>query len=79
MTEFGRWLGTENGKSMLSAVFDNCTNEQARAAVTTYCILFRIEVDTLQWDELMTWIWECYNGWFDTYEELDNFMCGLLI
>ena len=79
MTEFGKWLGAENGKQMLSAVFNDCTDEQARAAVTTYCCIFGIEVDTKQWDDLMHWIWDCYNGWFETYEELDWFMCGLLI
>lgn len=79
MTEFGRWLGTENGKSMLHEILKYCTKEQARAAVTTYCILFRIEVDTLQWDELMTWIWEYYNSWFDEFDEMDMYMSELLV
>lgn len=79
MTEFGRWLGTENGISMLNEILKNCTKEQARAAVTTYCILFGIEVDTLQWDNLMTWIWECYNSWFEEFDEMDMYMCELLV
>ena len=81
MTEFGRWLGKSNGETMLASVFKqwSCTAEQARAAVTTYCMLFGIEVDTREWDDLMRWINDNYNSWFDGIEELDNFMCGLLI
>lgn len=79
MTSFGKWLGAENGKQMLSAVFDYCTKEQARAAVTTYCCIFGIEVDTKQWDELMCWIWDCYNSWFNDFDEMDMFMCENLV
>ena len=80
MTNLGKWLGEENGKSMLSAVFTNdSSKEQARAAVTTYCIIFGIEVDTAQWDNLMRWIYEFYNSWFDDFEDMDNFMCELLV
>ena len=79
MTSFGKWLGEENGKQMLSAVFDYCTKEQARAAVTTYCCIFGIEVDTKQWDDLMRWIYDCYNSWFNDFDEMDMFMCENLV
>ena len=79
MTSFGKWLGAENGKQMLSAVFDYCTKEQARAAVTTYCCIFDIEVDTRQWDDLMRWIYDCYNSWFNDFDEMDMFMCENLV
>ena len=79
MTDFGKWLGKENGKTMLSTVFENCTKEQARAAVTTYCIIFGIQVDTMEWDELMRWILDYYNSWFDGFYELDGFMCENLV
>lgn len=79
MTEFGRWLGAENGKLMLIAVFNNCTKEQARAAVTTYCCIFGIEVDTKQWDDLMRWIYDFYNSWFNDFDEMDMFMCENLV
>ena len=79
MTNFGKWLGAENGKEMLSAVFDYCTKEQARAAVTTYCCIFDIEVDTKQWDDLMRWIYDFYNSWFNDFDEMDMFMCENLV
>lgn len=80
MTGFGRWLGEENGKEMLRAVFtDNCTKEQARAAVTTYCIIFDVNVDQRPWDELMRWIWDFYNSWFDGFDEMDDYFCGNLV
>ena len=79
MTSFGKWLGAENGKTMLSEVFNNCTKEQAKAAVTTYCCIFGIEVDTNRLDSLMQWIYDNYNSWFDTFEEMDMFMCQDLV
>lgn len=79
MTSFGKWLGKENGKTMLSEVFNDCTLDQARAAVTNYCIIFGIEVDTKEWDELMNWIWEYWNSWFDEKETMDMFMCRYLV
>lgn len=79
MTEFGRWLGTENGKSMLHEILKNCTKEQARAAVTTYCIIYDINVDQRPWDELMRWIWDYYNSWFEEFDEMDMYMCELLV
>ena len=80
MTSFGKWLGKENGKTMLAEIFtDNCTKEQARAAVTTYCIIFGIIVDLKDWDELIRWIWNNYNVWFDTIDEMDMFMCENLV
>ena len=79
MTEFGRWLGTENGKSMLNEILKDCTKEQARAAVTTYCIIYDVNVDQRPWDELMRWIWDYYNSWFDEFDEMDMYMCELLV
>lgn len=79
MTEFGRWLGTENGKSMLSTILKDCTKEQARAAVTTYCIIYDINVDQRPWDELMRWIWDYYNSWFEEFDEMDMYMSELLV
>ena len=79
-TEFGNWLGESNGQTMLADVFKtNCTPQQARSAVTTYCILFGIEVDTRKWDELMRWIWDWYNSWFDSIDEMDKYMCEWLV
>lgn len=79
-TPFGNWLGESNGINILSDIFNtNCTKKQARAAVTTYCILFGIEVDTREWDELISWIDGCYNYWFNSTDELDEFMCEDLV
>jgi hypothetical protein len=80
MTPFGKWFGESNGRNMLADVFNtDCTKKQARAAVTTYCILFGIEVDTWEWDKLISWIDEDYNCWFDSRDELDMFMCEDLV
>ena len=76
---FGEWLGSENGKEMLTEIFTNCTKEQARAAVTTYCCIFKTEVDTSQWDNLMQWIYDYYNSWFESYDEMDSYMAALLV
>ena len=80
MTEFGKWLGESNGLAMVCDVLEQgVTQEQARAAVTTYCILFGIEVDTAKWDYLINHIWTYYNSWFDNIDELDMFMCQDLV
>lgn len=80
MTPFGKWLGESNGRNMLSDVFNtNPTKKQARAAVITYCILFDVNVDTREWDELIDWIDENYNCWFNSRDELDMFMCEDLV
>ena len=81
MTSFGRWLGERNGEVMLFEVLGEygCTQEQARAAVTTYCLIFGIQVDTDEWDSLMDKCYTNCNCWFDSLEEFDQFMCGLLI
>lgn len=80
MTPFGKWFGKSNGRNMLADVFNtNPTKKQAKAAVTTYCILFDIEVDTREWDELIDWIDDCYNCWFNSRDELDMFMCEDLV
>ena len=80
MTEFGKFLGWENGKTMLCNVFEtDCTKEQARAAITTFCIIFDVEVDGAKWDELMRWVYEYYNSWFDRFYDMDMFMCADLV
>ena len=79
MTGFGKFLGKENGKIMLTEVFKDSTLEQVRAAVTTYCVIFGIEVDSKEWDELIRWIDEYYNSWFDSRDELDDYLCVNLV
>lgn len=80
MTEFGKWMGKSNGLAMVSDVLNqDVTQEQARAVVTTYCILFGIEVDTAEWDHLMNHIWDCFNCWFNDFNEMDMFMCKDLV
>lgn len=79
MTDFGKFLGKENGKTMLTEVLKDCTVEQARSAVTTYCMIFGIEVDSKEWDELIRWIDENYNNWFDSRDELDDYLCVNLV
>lgn len=79
MTRFGEWLGESNGKEMLANVFEHCTKEQGRAALTTYCILFGVNVDTLEWDTLIDYVYEYYNNWADSKDEFDNYMCQLLV
>ena len=80
MTEFGKWLGNSNGLSMVCDVLSqDVTQEQARAAVTTYCILFGVEVDSARWDYLMNHIWTCFNCWFNDFDEMVNFMCKDLV
>ena len=80
MTEFGKWLGQYNGKTMLSDCLQaNITAQQAVCVVTTYCIIFGIEVDTSDWDGLMAYIWEYYNSWFQTYEKMEDAFAKYLV
>lgn len=72
--EFGNWLGKENGKIMLSEIFGDCLQREARCAVVTYCKIFGIKVGTEEWNELIEWIDEFYNSWFKDKEELDEYM-----
>ena len=78
MTEFGKWFGESNGINMLSAAFENCTKEQARCAVTTYCLIFGIKPETKKWDELMDVVWNYYNCWFDSFLEMNIYMSEIL-
>lgn len=73
ITEFGKWLGKENAKAMISDLSNNPVH-QFRAAITVYCCLFDIEVDTMEWDELIDYYYEHYNSWFNSKEEFDLFM-----
>lgn len=80
MTEFGKWLGKSNGKDMIAdCLKEDITYDQAACVVTTYCILFSINVDTKEWDDLMAYIWEYYNCWFATYEDMDRELAKFLI
>lgn len=77
---FAEWLGESNAKSGLFEILNSdISKEQARAAVTTYCIMFDINVDTKEWDDLMWEIYEFYNSWFTNFDEMDNFMAELLV
>lgn len=72
--EFGRWLGESNGKEMIASIFkdNNLTAAQAAAVVTTYCLLFDVKVDTMEWDKLIAWLWLDY-GFIGTADgELEN-------
>lgn len=78
LTEFGKWLGKHNGKTMLINGLRFSTKEQSRAVITTYCILFGIKTGTKEWDKLMDWMFDGYNSWFNDKEELSNYMGELL-
>lgn len=78
ITEFGKWLGKENAKAMISDLSDRSAHH-FRAAITVYCCLFDIEVDTLEWDELIDYYYEHYNSWFNSKEEFDLFMSEDLV
>ena len=74
------WLGESNGASMLYEILmSDVSKKQARAAVTTFCILFNIEVDTEAWDRLIWNIYSNYNSWFDDVTEMDNYFAELLV
>ena len=79
MSNFGEWFGEYNGKNMLAAVLPDATKEQARAVITTYCMIFDIEVDTKGWDDLMVYVYNCWNCWFNSIDEMDSYMCELII
>ena len=80
MTEYGRWLGRENGDEMIRAVMGNgCSKKQAKDVITTYCMIFGIEVDTKEWDDLMRWAYDTYNCWFDSIDKFDMYMCRDLV
>ena len=57
----------------------NTTRQQARAAVTTYCIIAKIEVDTAEWDKLIGQIYEYYNCWFESIEGMDAYFAQDLV
>ncbi len=74
---FGKWLGKSNGMAMLADIFQNgCTKSQAKAAVTTYCLLFDVKPDTDEWNDLMKWIYDHYNCWsdFQTVDDIGDYM-----
>lgn len=80
-TSFGKWLGISNGKSMLADIFcEGVSEQQARAAVITYCLLFGIEVDTKEWDDLIRWIFDNYMSWdFRSIDDFDLYMSEVLV
>lgn len=80
MLDFAKWLGKSNCDTMLGEILGgDITKEQGRAALTTYCILLGIEVDTSAWDYLIRDVFFTYNSWFDDMEEMDKYMSELLI
>ena len=79
MKSFAKWLGKHNADTMLAELLTDATKEQARAAITVYCMLLNICVDTLDWDYLIRDLFFTYNSWFDDMEEMDNYMCELLV
>lgn len=74
-----RRLGKSSGEVIIYALLPDSTAEQARAVITTYCMFFDIEVDTYDWDNLMSEIYNNYNNWFDSYDEFNNYMRELLV
>lgn len=79
MNDFARWLGSSNGKTMIYEVGKDCTLDQFRTVVTTYCILFDVEVDTKAWDDLMRELFNNLNCWVSNYEEFDTEMGKWLV
>ena len=78
--EFGKWLGKSNGRTMISSIVnEDCTLAQFRAAVTTYCMLFHIEVDTKEWDDLIMDLFGFYNSWISDFNAFDSYMSELLV
>lgn len=73
-------LSESKGKNVLYKILeDGISKEQARAAITTFCILSDYEVDTANWDILIWDIWKHHNYWFNTIEEMDNYFAELLV
>ncbi len=73
-TEFGRWLGRSNGDVMVAdCLKGDCTAEQMKAVATTYCIIFGIEVNSEEWEDLLRRVYDYYNCWFDTFEALKDY------
>ena len=80
VTASGEWLGKHNCDKILTDILvHSITKEQARAAVTTYCIVLGIEVDTMDWDYLIRDLFFTYNSWFDDMEEMGNYMAEFLV
>ena len=77
--EFSKWIGKPNLDNMLAELLADATKEQARAAVTVYCMLLGIEVDTIRWDYLIRDLFFTYNSWFDDMDEMDNYMAEFLV
>ena len=74
MKEFGKWLGRANGEVMVAdCLKDDCTAEQMKAVVTTYCIIFDVTPGSAAWNELLHMIYENYNSWFDSFDDLKEF------
>ena len=79
MKNFVKWLGKHNADIMLANLLTDATKEQARCAVTVYCMLLDIEVDTIEWDYLIRDLFFTYNSWFDDMEEMDKYMSEYLV
>ncbi len=77
MTGFVEKLGTTMILSVANRKYS--TKEQIRAAVTTYCILFDVKVESKEWDDLIIYIYHHYNRWFDSYKSLNDYMSDDLL
>lgn len=75
MTDSGRFLGKTNGFNILGdCLSEDITMEQARACIVAHCIMFGIKPDTAAWDEVIDFAFDNYNVWFDTYNEMEEYV-----
>lgn len=74
MKEFGKWLGRANGEVMVAdCLKEDCTAEQMKAVVTTYCMIFGVEQESAEWNALLHKIYDYYNSWFESFDDLKNY------
>ena len=80
MINSGRWLGKANADGILSdLLLLDINEEQVRAVITAYCLLFSIKPNTDEWDTLINDVFKFYNRWFDSKKELNIYMEKLLV
>ena len=55
--------------------------ELVRSMWTTYCVFFRIECDTYEYDTTLREIYDsyCNSSKFKTFKNFDEFMCKYLV
>ena len=74
MKEFGKWLGRANVEVMVAECLkEDCSVEQMKAVVMTYCMIFGIEPHSDDWEALLRKIYDYYNCWFESFEELKDY------